>query len=969
MEGGGAQRPTKNVQGQTEHQRQQQQQDQDLEPQGNPEGAHQQRPHGGRGQQPRAAGPKEEKATLNVVYLNARSIVSKLSDLKVFVDQNEPDILLISESWANEQLQNSMLSLDGYNLETELRKDRQDTLNGIGGGLLVYSKQGLKIIPNSNQNNFNQFCSFKIKGQKEEDDINITLIYRPPSSNQENVEHLCDLISSAPDNTLIIGDFNFPGIDWTNYTAKDAKSRLFLETIEEHEFNQLIDFPTHIKGNILDLALTNFPEKVLDISCLGNLANSDHSILSFDILTKLDFCEPDEERPDWKRCDFDGLANFFDTICWQDYLGENDTETSWSMFKEKIDEGIEKFVPMVKKRNTKGPKWFNRKLLKLTRKKERLWKEYIKFGDLEKFSQYKKSEKECKKAIRKAKRDFEKKIANDNNLKTFNAYIKKKTKNKTSVGPILKDKKIITENAEIANILNDYFCSVFSKDEIKNSPNLQPMKVNRKLEKVVFTPRTVEDKIKTLKSSSACGPDRISTIFLQQFKVSLALPLSIIFNKSMETGYVPRDWRDANVTPIFKTGVKGNPANYRPISLTSVPCKIMESLIKDEVMEHLLLNQLIRNSQHGFVKNKSCVTNLLEFFETVSWNLDNSNSVDVIYLDFSKAFDKVPRRELIKKLQAHGLENNLLNWMNSWLSDRRQRVVLLGAISPWCKVTSGVPQGSVLGPLAFIIYINDLDLKTLDLTVRNKFADDTKLGHVVNSLQDSSTLQNCLDQLCQWAKDWGMMFNEKKCKVVHFGRNNQRFNYSMNGVNLEKSDCERDLGVLMCSTMKPSKQCEEAARKAKAMLGMMTRAFHYRDRNVFLKLYKQYIRCHLEYAVSVWCPWTETDSNMLEKVQIKAVNSISGLSGKSYSEKLKELNLQSLSDRRTRFDMIQVYKIIKGYDHVDRTHMLQLVDISIPKLNQVKQFPPKPSFTENTLSKQTTLLQYQSNRSLEQPTK
>jgi retron-type reverse transcriptase len=190
----------------------------------------------------------------------------------------------------------------------------------------------------------------------------------------------------------------------------------------------------------------------------------------------------------------------------------------------------------------------------------------------------------------------------------------------------------------------------------------------------------------------------------------------------MDKGEIPEDWKNANVTAIFKKGGKNSPGNYRPVSLTSNICKIMERIIKDDIVNFLEKNQLIFNSQHGFRNKRSCLTNLLEFVEHVAEELDKGEPVDVIYLDFQKAFDKVPHKRLLEKLRAIGIRGILLNWIKQWLSGRKQRVVIKGKTSNWKEVRSGVPQGSILVPLLFIIIIrpNDIDLgiKTRFLSLR-----------------------------------------------------------------------------------------------------------------------------------------------------------------------------------------------------------------------------------------------------------
>jgi hypothetical protein len=221
---------------------------------------------------------------------------------------------------------------------------------------------------------------------------------------------------------------------------------------------------------------------------------------------------------------------------------------------------------------------------------------------------------------------------------------------------------------------------------------------------------------------------------------------------SLSEGIVPEDWRKANVTPIFKKGRKTDPENYRPVSLTSVSCRLMEGIIKDQVVKHLEKNKLIRQTQHSIMRGRSCTSNLLVFLEKITAEIDKGGAMDVIYLDFSKAFDTVPHERLKKKLQVHGISGNLLKWIAAWLMDRKQRVVLNGKESTWEAVLSGVHQGSVLGPLLFLIFINDLDLAVSLQELLLKFADDTKLAGIVKDEADRMRLQAALDNLLQWSE-------------------------------------------------------------------------------------------------------------------------------------------------------------------------------------------------------------------------
>jgi hypothetical protein len=344
--------------------------------------------------------------------------------------------------------------------------------------------------------------------------------------------------------------------------------------------------------------------------------------------------------------------------------------------------------------------------------------------------------------------------------------VKKKTRSRSTIGP-LKDSenKTVSEDRGMAELLNKFFSSVFTREDIRNVPSAETMDAPD-LETVIVTHKLVREKIRNLRPSSAAGPDSIGPLLLQELQEELVPALVLIFRCSIQHGEVPDDWKKANVTPIFKKGAKSDPGNNRPVSLTSVCCKMLESIIRDTMMEHLLENGLLKQSQHGFMPRKSCCTNLLEFFEAATSAVDAGDPFDVVFLDFAKAFDKVPKERLLEKLRAHGVRGDILTWIRAWLTGRRQRVVLNGESSDWEDVLSGVPQGSVLGPPLFTVFIDDIDSVVDWIDLLRKFADDTKLGNTATSPEDRERLQLALDKLCEWARTWGMELNVKKCKVI-----------------------------------------------------------------------------------------------------------------------------------------------------------------------------------------------------------
>lgn len=829
------------------------------------------------------------------------------------------------ETWTNSEHTNAFLSIPEYQIIS--RADRTDTTGGKGGGLLIYAKcdsQVFELAQPADTDQFNQYLSVRIN-LVDKKCLDLYLIYRPHKLyNDENVlnnnSKLSRLIDNAEKPAMFIGDFNYGDINWTNLSATNPQSKIFINKVQDNFYSQHVNFPTHNSGSILDLVLTSEENLVFDIENEGPIGASDHNAIYCKLNATPECTKKKEPKLNWKNADKESLKKVFVETDWDANFEMLNTEQSWKLFTEIFNSAVGQHVPKYKNNlKSRQPPWMTKDLLKDVRKKRRKWKVYKKYGNLDALQDYNELQKKVKAGTKRAKKNFERKLAQNAkvNPKPFYTYLKTKTSNKESVGPLMdEDKNLITSRGKMAEMLNNFFSSVFTKENSQDIPEPESQTIHFPMPEIEITEEKVKKKLINLRKDSSPGPDGISPRTLVEFAEELARPLYLIIKKSYETGEVPQQWKQAHVTPIYKKGVKNDVSNYRPVSLTSVPCRVAESIIKDEIVNHLALNKLIRESQHGFRTNRSCLSNLLEYLNILTKLLDDGKSIDMIYLDFAKAFDKVPARRLLKKIRSHGIEEKSFNWIASWLTNRKQRVVLLGEASEWAEVLSGVPQGSVLGPLCFIIFINDIDL-AVDI-LRNilfKFADDTKSGRVVATEQNQAELQNEINQFQEWAEKWQMSFNSSKCKVMHLGHRNPGFLYTMGGhapagTVLESVTEEKDVGVWISDNLKPSYHCAKAAKKANSVLGQMSRAVTYRDRITWVGLYKQYVRPHLEYCAPAWSPWTEQDKSVLESVQERAIRMVSGLSGSTYEEKIAELNIQSLEDRRIRGDLIQTWKII-----------------------------------------------------------
>ena len=341
----------------------------------------------------------------------------------------------------------------------------------------------------------------------------------------------------------------------------------------------------------------------------------------------------------------------------------------------------------------------------------------------------------------------------------------------------------------------------------------------------------------------------------------------------------------------------------------------MESMIREKIDQFLDQHKIIGKSQHGFRKGKSCQTNLLEFFfETYDYANDKI-PYDVIYFDFEKAFDKVPHKRLINKLEANGITGKVSNWIENWLKDRTQKVLINGQSSSEANVVSGVPQGSVLGPILFTIYINDIDEDIRSKVA--KFADDTKIGGPCKTIEAQNKIQTDINKLYNWSQKWLMSFNVDKCKVMHFGKNNPKRKYYMNNNEIKETTEEKDLGVIISNDLKSKKHVNILLSKANRLVGFIKRTLDHKTMQNVILLYKALIRPILEYCGRAWHP-SKTDAIRIEKVQQKILKMIPELRPlRNYDARLKKSKLFKLSDRRERGDAIQLYRILTHIDEMD----------------------------------------------------
>ena len=582
------------------------------------------------------------------------------------------------------------------------------------------------------------------------------------------------------------------------------------------------------------------------------------------------------------------------------------------------------YIPTKLVQSNAKQSWINQNVKKIRRRKQRLYNKARSTNLMSDWKNYKEAKKQMQKVTRQAFNKYMYRLIHNSYVngkrKRFYKHIKSLRSDHCGIPSLQKDDYIYTEGYAKANLLNDYFCSVFSQDGENPTPtlNYEPFSSIPPIELNISGICKI---LKDLDPSKAPGPDHIPIKFLKLFASELSPSLLLVYKASLEQGVVPSAWKKALITPVFKKGVRTDPANYRPISLTSIPCKVLEHIIYSHVMSHLEHHNILTNIQFGFRQRRSADLQLLLTVHDLALGLNKGSQTDAILLDFSKAFDKVSHRLLLLKLQHHGIRGQLLNWITSFLQDRTQQVVCDGCISEPAKVMSGVPQGSVLGPLLFLIFINDLPLD-VNSTCR-LFADDCLLYRQIDSVSDANILQQDLNSLEVRGKTWLMQFNPTKCVVLTVTNKLSPITsqYKLYNHLLAHVSEAKYLGLTLDKHLNFNKHIDVTCKKANASLAFIRRNTYFCNRNVKIDAYKTYVLPIMEYAAFVWSPHTSQNINKLETIQRRAARFVMSNYDRhsSVSEMLHVLQWSRLQERRNVQSLLIFYKILNG-----------LVDVSLP---------------------------------------
>lgn len=911
---------------------------------------------------------------LRIYYQNVRGLRTKTDAFYRLICLNAYDIVVLTETWLVDGISDSELFNDQYIV---WRRDRDYTLTGQtrGGGVLIAINKHISAVPqplfHSTAEDLWVSISLRDPITRNCFKLNLGVVYLCRQnqghsfSNQllNFINNLSTLVLNNVNNDkfLIVGDFNLSGISWqlVNNSLLPSNSNSSDECILVDELrvmglsqlNNIVNF----YGKILDLVLCN-DDGVCVSECPAPLAPVDkyHPVLLIDInFASYDYLTPAPySRYLYDKGDFSSINNEISAIDWVNIFANRSLDECVDYFYSTMADLRNKYIPSKSIRPNSYPIWYSSSLIRLIKEKSKYHRKYKLYGRLSDEITFKMLRDRVKKMEACCYTNYlsSTEASIEKNPKHFWSFVKRRSKSNSMPSYLKYEDKTISSVDDICNAFSSHFYSTFLDPIDDAGPDSRPsvpqpmMNVNAvgDISSIEIDVERITKLLANLDPFKSAGPDNLSPKFIIRTAKSIALPISLLFKKSISTSTVPQIWKSAYITPVHKKGSKNEIINYRPISKLCIVAKVFERVVYDQV--YTALKCTFSPSQHGFLKGRSTVSNLTLLNDYVTAGMDGGAQVDVVYTDYSKAFDRIDHSILKMKLCSNGIRGDLLRWFSSYLENRSQSVVIANYTSSWILIPSGVPQGSLMAPLLFIIYVNDIDscFRHSNLLC---FADDMKIYSSISSIKDVEALQSDLSRLDVYCQTNKLDLNPSKCSIVTFSRKRSPIlaNYELKGQILPRCDGVRDLGVYHDSKLLFDTHIEQVVAKASKALGFVMRISKcFKKGKTFKILYCAFVRSHLEYASQIWNPRYDKYIDRLEGVQKRFIRILCyrlniPYRSENYINLCKKFHLQPLVNRRRLADCSFLLKLLSN--EIDCPNLLQNLSFCIPQ-KSVRFNPP-----------------------------
>lgn len=826
---------------------------------------------------------------------------------EVFQQFDLPEVVFVTETWFGSSFPDSMIP--HHNEYSIYRKDRSDD----HGGVMIMVKRNIKFWE-INRKSFDSMEFICVKCKMRKCHLTLACFYRVSVNDTDILDPLknaLEYVCNSRSSVLLAGDFNLPDIQW-NSCPPIAPTRMrqkeFLKLFSMHSLTQYVQDATRGE-RILDLVFCNDKSLLKSVDNLSPMSTTcDHSMLKFCLCVERDECDCIKVY-NWSKADFACMCLEMELKNWKDILsGCDDVNDMWNVFCRECKQLISKHVPIATRRY-RGK--VSNEVRKLIKRKQVAYKQRNRSPQDMAF--YKNVSNLCKGAVWRHAMENEQTMLSNPSTQAFFRYVNGKLNNKNAISCLTKcSGEPVHDEFEMAEMFNAQYASVFTHDN--HNPLHFPQKSDNCLSESQFliTRDAIVDSIRKMKAKTSAGPDGIPNIFYKRCRKQVAVPLEMIYSKSIVSETLPSEWKNAIVVPIYKgKGDKCKAINYRPVSLTCVGCRILERIINDHITNFLNENELMHKTQYGFERNKSTVTQMVECMDDWTKAMDSRIPVDVIYIDVSKAFDTVVHRTLLQKLESYGIDGKILAWIKSFLSNRKQRVRVGNQLSNSVNIISGVPQGSVLGPRLFNIYINDMHEACL-YTILMLFADDAKLYALCPDDVSHAKLVEDFERILAWFETNQLKVATDKCSVLHIGNNNPRRSIKIGANEVRSENYVRDLGVIISENLQMNKHHQHVISKASMMANLIYRTFISRSEDFLVSMFKTYVLPKLNYATLLYSPHVKQDIEDIETVQRNFLKRIPSMRYNSYEERLERAQLITLEERRVVDDLVFAYKCLHG---------------------------------------------------------